>query len=208
MCSCGHGHVTATAMASSSSLQLRPTRLCSFTPSLLLPSSRILQPARCSWSRISFATPREETTVYRGPLEQHQQQENGNGNGAAAAAPRTNGAVNGNSRRQEEPLVEEFFFTQDYLDSLDYDSVSRSNNKSNNGISTRVGRRKIWVKVDSKLMSTANAVKVERKLLPASIAEVLPLKPETGFKYYARLYASLLKAGRYIQSLFLTFLEF
>lgn len=197
MCSCGHGHVTATAMASSSSLQLRPTRLCSFTPSLLLPSSRILQPTRCSWSRISFATPREETSIYRGALEQHQQQENGNGNGAAAAAPRTNGAINGNSRRQEEPLVEEFFFTQDYLDSLDYDSVGRSN-KSSNGISTRVGRRKIWVKLDSKLaLTTANAaVKVQRKLLPASIAEVLPLKPETGFKYYAQLYASLLKAGR------------
>lgn len=239
MCSCSHGVSTA-AMASSSSLQLRLCALPSSTviipPSLLLPS-RILHPpnssvARCTWSRISFATLREDVTISRQQLQQEsssssssssseqQQQQNGsvasknlNGAGALGVERPRNGTLNGNSSAGRE-LVEEFLFTQEYLEALDYDSVVDKSNGRNPSV-----RRKIWVKVDASATrlrpksgssNTANVRKRERKggrVLPASIAEVLPLKSETNIKFYGDLYASLLRAGRYLPNSSLHSLE-
>lgn len=128
----------------------------------------------------------------------------------------SNGAVNGNVKFQDKQelesgrhLVEEILFTQEFLDTLDYDSYSTA--RVLQETATHGGKPttspKVVAKLDSvasekllrpKLLSTdvVKSVRKKGRVLPASIAEVLPLKPGTSIKFYIDLYASLLKAGR------------
>ncbi|KAG0581110.1 hypothetical protein KC19_4G225700 [Ceratodon purpureus] len=127
-----------------------------------------------------------------------------------------NGAANGNSRPVERQdsgrqLVEEFLFSQAYLESLDYDSPRNGAAVVDRGVTSPRGRSQVMVKSDPsvsekrvrpKLASTnvvkpgLKRVKKGGRVLPATIAEVLPVKPETSMKFYIDLYAALLRAGR------------
>jgi hypothetical protein len=204
-----------TAMASAASappaLQLRP-RLCALpSPSLLLPA-RILHSvnsaasARCSWSRTSsplLATPREDA-IQESPEAHHLHPHPVESNGAAVrvdtganelqlhlphANGATNGAANGHSKHAH-PLPEEFLFTRDYLESLDYDNARpRTHAIVKSDASVRLRPK-------SATTNVAKRARKSRRVLPATIAEVLPLQPETSLKLYIDLYGALLRAGR------------
>ena len=223
MCSSGHG-VTAMASAASAppALQLRP-HLCALpSPSLLLPA-RILHSvnyaasARCSWSRTSsplLATPREDA-IQESPEAHHLHPHPVESNGAAVrvdtganelqlhlphANGATNGAANGHSKHAhpQQHLPEEFLFTREYLESLDYDNGSGEGDLAMDRNTHAIVNPDASVRLRPKSATTkvAKRARKSRRVLPATIAEVLPLQPETSMKLYIDLYGALLRAGR------------
>ncbi|KAG0592741.1 hypothetical protein KC19_1G277300 [Ceratodon purpureus] len=133
-----------------------------------------------------------------------------------------NGSCSGNAMLQELPELdwvaldetrqldtEEFLFTQDYLDSLDYDSfITEPQERSfaEEQVVLKLGSATIAEKTSRPKSVRINVVRTARKgarALPASIAEVLPVKPETSIKFYIGLYGALLRAGRIKDSLVL-----
>lgn len=101
-------------------------------------------------------------------------------------------------------LVEEFLFTQDYLDSLDYDSFDSTGGVEGAAVVDMNGSfaETVTVKVNSVITEERSRKKSVKSLqkgsrvLPSTILELLPLKLETNIKFYIDVYASMLKAGR------------
>lgn len=121
---------------------------------------------------------------------------------------------NGDAKSQELPELvysavdrtpqleaEEFLFTQDYLDSLDYDSfVNAPQDPPEESVVVNLSCAPLAERRLRPKSVRINVVRTVRKggrALPASIAEVLPVKPETSVKFYFGLYGALLRAGRY-----------